>query len=369
MNPGQHNELTFHLMVEASPNALVLINSDGKIAYVNKYAESLFQYKKSELIGQQLGILIPDRFKKQHPGFVNMFYKYPETRQMGKGRDLFAIKKNGQEFPVEIGLNPIVTVEGILVLAAIIDITDRKKSEELLQIHTHEMEIKNKELEQFNYIASHDLQEPLNTIISWGEVLERKLERKREVEMLSNMLFIKEAALRMKNLINGLLEYSRIGRNLELKQVDCNALVKSVCDDLKAAIDKAGAKIEIRKLPVVAGYELELRLLFQNLISNAIKFSRSEETPVVIVDAELQNGKWRFKVEDNGIGIGKSNQEKIFTIFQRLHQRNEYEGTGIGLAHCQKIVELHHGKIYVESEPGKGSVFYFTINLNQGQNQ
>jgi PAS domain S-box-containing protein len=364
MKSENHGGNIFKLMVEASPNAQILVNSVGKITYANTFAEKLFEYNKPELIGQQLEILIPERFKKKHPGYMQSFYKNPETRQMGKGRDLFALKKNGLEFPVEIGLNPIATVEGMLVLVAIIDITERKKSEETLRQHTRELEMKNKELEQFTYFASHDLQEPLNTIISWGDVLKRKLEQKLMPELLPHLQFIEEAAWRMKGLINGLLEYSRIGRDLELKLVDCHELVHSVCKDLRAAIDKANAKVEINELPSVFGYELELRLLFQNLISNAIKFHRAEEPPRILVDASFQGNKWKFVVKDNGIGIDEKNQEKIFAIFHRLHHRNEYEGTGIGLAHCKKIVELHRGKIDVVSVPGEGSSFYFTINLD-----
>jgi PAS domain S-box-containing protein len=364
MKSENHNEIIFKLMVEAAPNALVLVNSDGKIAYANAFAEKLFEYSKSELIGQQMEILIPERFKKKHPGFMQSFYQNPETRQMGKGRDLFALKKNGLEFPVEIGLNPIITADGTLVLAAIIDISERKKSEETVYLHARELEMKNKELEQFTYFASHDLQEPLNTIISWGEVLERKLERKRDSELLPHLQFITDAAWRMKSLINGLLEYSRLGRDSVPKLVDCRELVQSVCDDLKASIDRTNAKVEISALPAIWGYEFELRLLFQNLISNAIKFHRVEEPPQVLVAAVFHDNVWKFVVKDNGIGIDEKSKRNIFTIFHRLHHRNEYEGTGIGLAHCQKIVELHHGEIYVASVPGEGSSFYFTINLD-----
>src|SRR5882762_1615125 len=169
------------------------------------------------------------------------------------------------------------------------------------------------------------------------------------------------ASERMKILIKDLLDYSRIGREKESKQVDCNLLVKEVMADLDKIIEEAGATVHSSSLPVLQAYPTELKLLFQNLISNSIKFRKADRAPDIDIGSIRENGHWTFFVQDNGIGIEAQFLERIFIIFQRLHTRSEYEGSGIGLAHCKKIVELHGGKIWVESMPGKGSRFYFTI--------
>ncbi len=350
-------------MVEASPNSLILVDSQGKIVYANAFTERLFQYKKEELHDQSLEILVPNRFKDHHPSFLHMYLKNPKTRQMGNGRDLFAIKKDGQEFPVEIGLNPIKTKDGMHVLAAIIDITERKKAELLRQKNAKELEMKNTELEQFTYIASHDLQEPLNTIISWTDLLVNSDKYELDLEPDIVYEYITDSATRMKSLINGLLEYCKLGKNAEVKEIDSTRLVESVLDDLRASIIKSKATVHFDGLPKVWGYELELRLLFQNLIGNAIKFQKQEVPPDIFLSAKIVNHAWQFSIKDNGIGIKEKDQKKIFTIFQQLNEKSDYEGSGIGLAHCKKIVDMHQGSIEVESEPGVGSNFTFSLKL------
>lgn len=241
------------------------------------------------------------------------------------------------------------------------DITKEKEAEQQ-KIRAKQLEIKNKDLEQFAYVASHDLQEPLRTVIGFAKLLERNYAEQLDKNANEYLEFISEAALRMSALIKGLLEYSRIGINRELGWVDCQALLQQSLRDLQAQIDKSGARIKVGKLPQqLKGYSIELRVLFQNLISNAIKFRRKDVVPKIKITAKEEEKAWVFSVKDNGIGIEAEHQEKIFAIFQRLHGRREYEGTGIGLAHCQKIVDLHGGKIWLESEFNKGSCFYFTI--------
>jgi light-regulated signal transduction histidine kinase (bacteriophytochrome) len=175
------------------------------------------------------------------------------------------------------------------------------------------------------------------------------------------MTFIVQASDRMKVLINDLLEYSRIGRKKEAAQVDVNSIVKEVLADLNKAITDARAEIKIAKMPVIKAYPTEMKQIFQNLIINAVKFRKKDTTPKIEIGAERQNGAWKFMVRDNGIGIDPQHADRIFVIFQRLHTRNEYEGSGIGLSNCKKIAELHKGKIWVESKPGEGSSFFFTV--------
>jgi ligand-binding sensor domain-containing protein/signal transduction histidine kinase len=224
------------------------------------------------------------------------------------------------------------------------------------------LERKNKELEQFAYVASHDLQEPLRTVSSFVDLLHSQYKDRFDDRASKYMTFIIQASDRMKILINDLLEYSRIGKKKESACVDLNQTVKAVLADLNKAISDSGAEITVGELPVISAYPTEMKQIFQNLIVNAIKFRKKDNTPKIEIGAEKKNDLWQFSVKDNGIGIDPNQSERIFVIFQRLHSRNEYEGSGIGLSHCKKIAELHKGKIWVESAPGEGSCFYFTIN-------
>ena len=224
-----------------------------------------------------------------------------------------------------------------------------------------ELKIKNKELEQFAYVASHDLQEPLRTTTGFVQLIQQQYRGKLDDKADKYLEYIFDASERMKVLIKDLLDFSRIGANGELERVDCNIILKNVIADLHAAINESAAEIKFERLPVIIGDSTEIQVLFQNLLINAIKFRRKNTPPQIHVAAQIKKGLWEFSISDNGIGIQEQHRERIFDIFQRLHTRKEYAGSGIGLSHCKKIVELHHGTIRVESAPGEGSVFYFTI--------
>ena len=242
------------------------------------------------------------------------------------------------------------------------DITEQDKAEKKLIQYNIELERKNKEIEQFAYAASHDLQEPLRSISNFSKLLAKKLEKDHNTEINEYMSLISGGASRMSKLIFDLLEYSRIGKNLAMRATDCDLLVHEVLVDLTAIIKESGAEIHIKKLPVINCYDL--KSVFQNLLLNAIKFKKEGILPVINISASDTGQEILFRIEDNGIGIEKEYFDRIFIIFQRLHTRFEYAGTGIGLSLCKKIIELHGGKIWVESEFGKGSTFYFTIPKN-----
>ncbi len=354
-------EERFRLVVESAPNAMVLVNKDGVITLVNAQAERLFGYKKKELIGAQLETLIPDRFRRKHPDHRNSFFASPSARAMGEGRDLYALRKDKTEVQVEIGLNPIETDEGQVVLASIIDITKRKEQESIIINQMSELGIKNKELEQFAYIASHDLQEPLRTISNYIQIIEEDYWEEMNDETKTHLKTIHHSTDRMNALVKALLDFSRLGRNSKLTKVDFSKIVNEVISDLENLIKETDTKIHVEDLPVSYGYETELRLVFQNLISNAIKFRKDNVPAEIRIGYENKEGQLQFFVSDEGIGIESKNLERIFHIFQRLHLDDQYEGYGIGLANCKKIVELHRGKIWVESEVGKGSKFCFTL--------
>ncbi|WP_299685052.1 YfiR/HmsC family protein [uncultured Dokdonia sp.] len=273
----------------------------------------------------------------------------------------------------------LILLSVFLVLASLWIFLSRRKSKKLNRLlkkqHTaiekqsEQLASKNKELEQFAYIASHDLQEPLNTVSSFIELLEVEYKETFDSDGKEILNFIKEGSVRMKKLINALLEYSRLGRDSNFKEVDCTIILQELKADLKTVIEENGVLIETKNLPLVKGNEIELRLLFQNLISNGIKFRLPETNPHIsinckplekVVNDEVQK-YWQFSVKDNGIGIPKKYQDRIFGIFQRLHTREEYKGSGIGLAHCEKIVKSHGGTIWLESQEGQGTTFYFTI--------
>ena len=232
----------------------------------------------------------------------------------------------------------------------------------------------NDELEQFAYIASHDLQEPLNTISGFIGLLITDYRASFDEVGKNSLDYINAASIRMKKLINALLEYSRLGRSKDFVTVDCNVLLQELQADLKSVIEKTRTNLHVADLPTLNGSEIELRLLFQNLMSNAIKFTKPEVTPKVEIGCQQvtlreANGTtgtyWEFFVKDNGIGIPEHQKNKVFDIFQRLHTREEYKGTGIGLAHCKKIIASHGGKLWVESQQDVGSVFYFTIPIKK----
>lgn len=239
-----------------------------------------------------------------------------------------------------------------------------QNSEANLELKNVELERKNKELEQFAYIVSHDLQEPLRTTSSFSALIKKQYHGQLDEKADKYFNYIQEASDRMKILIKNLLDYSRIGNNKELECVDCNKILENVMADLGTAIAETHATIKWDELPVITGYPTEIKQLFQNLITNGIKFRKKEVIPEINISVQKYEGFWQFAVKDNGIGIDEKHNEKIFIIFQRLHTRSEYEGSGIGLSHCKKIVELHKGRIWVESKPGEGSTFYFTIREN-----
>lgn len=240
------------------------------------------------------------------------------------------------------------------------DITQEKEAEQE-RIRSRQLEARNRELEQFAYVASHDLQEPLRTVISFVGLLKRGYQDKLDAQGHEYLQFVVDASVRMSQLIKGLLEYSRIGTNRQLSEVNIDDLIQNILDDLSAQISHTQARISVSAMPRIIGYETELRLLFQNLISNAIKFRKEDQQPIIHIEVKEQKKHWLFTVSDHGIGIDPVYRKQIFSLFQRLHGMEKYEGTGIGLAHCHKIVDLHGGEIWVTSELGQGSSFFFKI--------
>jgi PAS domain S-box-containing protein len=363
--PRKLAEQRFRMAVESSPSAMIMADTKGIVQLVNGETERMFGYAQGELIGKPIEILIPANLRVSHVKDRAGYAANPSQRNMGAGRDLRGVRKDGSEVAVEIGLNPILTREGTMVMASVVDVTERKLREQLLNDRAEELQRSNAELEQFAYVASHDLQEPLRMVASYAELLAERYQGKLDAKADKYIGYAVDGAKRMQRLVNDLLSFSRAGRAETTAQpTDFNRLMADVLKSLDHAITSKGAKVEAAILPVVVSDAQQMSQVFQNLISNAIKF-HGQTPPVVTIGVEPFGSGWKFSVSDNGIGIEEQYSERIFQMYQRLHDRTSYEGNGIGLPIAKKIVERHGGRIWFESVPGRGTTFFFTLPQNQ----
>jgi PAS domain S-box-containing protein len=392
-------EEKFRALLEFAPDAMVIVNADGAIALVNTQAERLFGYSRHELLGQSVDILVPKRFRPTHLMHRRQYVAAPGARLMGSGRDLYGRHKDGREIPIEVSLSPLQTADGLLILSAIRDLTERQHIQETLQQAYDEMEQRvaertaalqqaneqlqaeivqrqqarvlqmrandelrrsNQELEQFAYATSHDLQEPLRSVANFTERFAAHYAGQLDPKAEKYMGYIVDGVSRMQVLIKDLLTYSRVTREAPQESTDMEAVLKTVLANLEAALREYKGVVTHDPLPIVQANPLQMGQVLQNLIGNALKF-RGATPPHVHIHVTQTPQAWQFAVQDNGIGIDPKYAERIFGIFQRLHTRTEYPGTGIGLAICQKIIERQGGRIWVASRPSQGSTFYFTI--------
>jgi PAS domain S-box-containing protein len=365
MTERKRTEARFRMLLDSAPDAMVIVNSEGLIVLSNAKTEGIFGYTPVELVGQPVEILMAPSLRVGHRGHRAQFAAGPRKREMGAGLDLLAQRKDGSMFPVEISLSPLEGPDGMSVTAAIRDVTDRVAAARQLAEKVTELRQSNEALEQFAHIASHDLQEPLRMVASYVQLISKRYKGKLDADADEFIGFAVDGTQRMKRLIEDLLVYSRAGRGvLSCAPVQSDHALQEALYNLRASIEESGAEVTYEALPMIATGELQLVQLFQNLVGNAIKY-RGERAPRIHVSAQKQGApegdEWVFSVADNGIGIEPQYFERVFVIFQRLHGLGEYEGTGIGLAICKRVLQQQGGRIWVESEPGQGSVFHFAL--------
>jgi PAS domain S-box-containing protein len=346
---------------------MVVVDQAGRIVLLNAQAETQFGYRRDELLGQPVTNIIPEGFAERLIADDLRSTADALAQQIGTGIELAGRRKDGSAFPIEIMLSPLDSAEGILVTAAIRNISVRKAAEQHLANKVAELNRSNEELSQFAYTASHDLQEPLRMVVSYTQLLSRRYKGRLDSDADEFIAFAVDGASRMQRLIQDLLTLSRVGTTGSvLVDTSSEAALRQALRNLHIAIEESGAQVTHEPLPDVLADENQLTMLFQNLVGNAIKYQNSG-IPLITVSARLEPGKkWLFSVQDNGIGIDPKYFNIIFGMFQRLHKRDEFGGTGIGLAICKKIAERHGSRITVESEPGRGSVFRFALAGSDG---
>jgi PAS domain S-box-containing protein len=360
----------FRNLLESAPDAIVIVDGDGQIQLVNAQAEIVFGYSRQEMLGQQVELLVPQRFHAVHSGHRRNYSAALVPRAMGIGLELFGRRKDGTEFPVEISLSPLQTQEGTLISSAIRDVTERRRAESEIRNLNAELNLKlaqlgavNKELESFSYSVSHDLRAPLRHIGGFGRILMDEHAQELSEDGRLYLTRVLHAADHMGHLIDDLLNLARIGRSETVKKrVTLGELVRQVIAELPEEDGKRQIEWRIEPLPELDCDPGLMKLVFVNLLSNAVKFTRACQAAVIEVGTRDIDGATALFVRDNGVGFDPKYADKLFGVFQRLHKQEDFEGTGIGLATVQRIIRRHDGEIWAESELGRGATFTFTVS-------
>jgi PAS domain S-box-containing protein len=365
----RENEQMFSSLFYKSPIMKAIADADsGAYIDVNDSFANFIGYPKEEILGKtslDLHLIVL-------PGERNKIFNDIQSKGFVREVETEINPPRGNTRWVSTNIDRVNLNGRDCLITAAIDITEKKKLEQKLMEanvdletkvyqRTEQLERQNAELEQFAYIASHDLQEPLRMVASFMQLLKNRYKDKLDTDGQEFIHFAVDGATRMKQLISDLLNYSRTGREAQITDVDIANVLGEVQKNLMASISESKAIIHYGSLPVIKADRTQMLQLFQNLISNAIKFRKDNDVPSVQIDAKQENGHWLFSVKDNGIGIEREYSNKVFVIFRQLHDKAKYGGTGIGLAIAKKIVERHRGKIWFESEFGKGTTFYFTL--------
>jgi PAS domain S-box-containing protein len=359
----RQSETRTRSIIDTANDAFIAIDAAGVITDWNPQAENTFGWTREEALGRTLAeLIIPDEHRDAHVEGLHRYVVSGEGPILDKRVELDALDRSGRRFPVEMTVSPIRWGRTHMFSAFVRDITERKEAENAISRQTEELTRINAELEDFTHSVSHDLKEPLRGIEAFAGFLAEDYGGKLDEQGQRYVNILRESSVRMKDLIDDLLQLSRIGRTrYDYATVHIGCLVEDVTLELSYAIQEKQVDLRVDPdLPAVACDKVRIREVFKNLISNAIKYN-DKPTPRIEIGCRSNDGHYTFTVADNGIGIAPEFHDKIFKIFQRLHHREEYEGTGVGLAICKKVVEGHGGRIWVESGPGGGTTFLFTI--------
>jgi PAS domain S-box-containing protein len=363
-------DVTVRTLLESLAEGVVIIDNSGTILLVNTRAEQMFDYPRQELIGKPHSVLIPERFRKIHEEHEAKFFAEPRIRPMGQLLDLAGLRRDGSEFPLEISLSFVETINGVLALAFVSDITKRKRAEmEIKQLNSDlearavELEAANKELEAFNYTVAHDLRQPLNVINSYYQVIQELCGVKLDEACKSYLREAYDGTLRMNRLIDALLMLSRMSHvEMHPEKFDISTIAQTVAAELQLTALERRVMFRISEGMSVDGDSTLLRVVLENLLGNAWKFTGAREEAVIEFGVTVIDGVQTYYVRDNGAGFDMANAEKLFAAFHRLPVADEIKGFGIGLATVERIIRRHGGRVWAEGEPGNGATFYFTLS-------
>ena len=345
-------------------DGIITIDEQGHIESFNRACENIFGYATAEVMGQNIKMLMPEPYHAEHDGYLGNYRTTGLPKIIGTaGREVTAQRKSGEVFPIDLSVSAF-TIDGVRHFSGVVrDITKAKQAEESRQRLLVRLIESNTELERFAYVASHDMQEPLRMVLNFSQIIMKDYNDRLDEEGREYLKIVGDSAMRMRDMVQDLLEYARLGTDgLSVGDVDLGLELTHVTENLGGLIDETRAHITHDPLPAVRGSAVQLMRLMQNLVTNAIKYRKPGQAPVVHVGVRETAEHWEISVKDNGLGIDPTFAEQIFEPFRRLHTWDSIKGSGLGLAVGRKIVESHGGRIWVVSKPGEGSTFFFTVS-------
>lgn len=358
-------DITIHTLLESLAQGVIVIDKSLNILLANSRAKQMFGYSSKEILGKPHDLLVPYRFRGNHMNLMLHYFKAPKIRPIGIGMDLFGLRKDGTEFPVEISLSFVNTPNGLLVMSLVSDITIRKQIELALRERADELARVNKDLESFSYSVSHDLKAPINTLLGFGRLIQEDYRGKLDNTLNNYLKRIEKSTTQMKSLIDDILNLSKISRQEMKKQhINLSQIALSIISDLQTSQPHRKVKVNIRDNISASVDKNLIHIALSNLLGNAWKFTEKTSDARIWFDKQIINGKSIYSIKDNGAGFDMKRAEHLFTPFRRLHSDQDFSGTGVGLAIVERVIERHGGRIWAEGEINKGATFFFTLDDN-----